>query len=60
VTTRLFSTDLDRPRFFVARDSEEDALPDIIFEEPTFVPGDAEGGFMVGRQRRYRTFRRPQ
>jgi len=56
VTTKLFSTDLDRPRFFVARENEGDDLPDIVIDGPTFIPGDTDGGYMVGRQRRYRIF----
>ncbi|MGH8504207.1 MAG: TonB-dependent receptor family protein [Gammaproteobacteria bacterium] len=57
MSTQLFSTDLDRPRFTV--DPEEifvDALPDFVYVDPEteFIPGVQ--GQMVSRDRHYRTY----
>lgn len=53
-STKLFATNLDRPRFTVdPGDSPIDRLPLVIPEDP-FVPG-AEGT-MVSRDRHYRTY----
>lgn len=56
LSNKLFYTDLDRPRFFVAIENDEDELPEIEIEDPQFVPGDPASSFMVGRERHYRTF----
>ncbi|MEX0964702.1 MAG: TonB-dependent receptor plug domain-containing protein [Pseudohongiellaceae bacterium] len=57
LTTRVFGTDADRPRFTV--EPEEiavDALPDIVLEDPDaiFMPGVQ--GEMISRDRYYRTY----
>lgn len=55
VASRVFVSELDRPRFTVDPDEiEADALPDFVYvdEAYRFVPG--ESGVMVSRSRRYR------
>ena len=54
MATKVFATDLDRPRFFVNAENDEDALPQIVLEEPPFVHGDVDGGYMASRDRHYR------
>lgn len=57
VSTQVFATDLDRPRFTVDPDEVDfDALPDFEFEDPerAFVPGVS--GVMISRDRHYQTY----
>ncbi|HUF72657.1 MAG TPA: TonB-dependent receptor [Gammaproteobacteria bacterium] len=54
ISTKLFATDVDRPRFTVVPgDSPIAALPDIVPENP-FEPGVT--GRMESRNRHYRTY----
>lgn len=58
-STKLFLTDLDRPRFTV--DPGEylvGALPDLVLDDGDghFVPGADGNGQMISRDRHYRTF----
>jgi len=52
-STRLFVTDLDRPRFTVDPGESPRALLPAVFPEDGFVRG--ESGTMVSRDRHYRT-----
>jgi len=57
ISTRVFATDADRPRFTVdPGDIAVDALPEFVLLEPDllFIPGAQ--GEMVGRIRYYRTY----
>jgi Fe(3+) dicitrate transport protein len=57
LSTRLFATDADRPRFTVEPDEiEVDALPLIELSDPDleFIPGVQ--GEMISRDRQYRTY----
>ncbi len=57
MTTRLFGIDADRPRFTVdPGDVDVDALPQIVYLNPSreFVPGAQ--GRMISRDRHYRTY----
>ncbi|WP_420467057.1 TonB-dependent receptor family protein [Panacagrimonas sp.] len=57
MSTQLFATDLDRPRFTVDPDEVDfDALPEFEFEDPAriFVPGVS--GVMISRDRHYNTY----
>ncbi len=57
MSTSLFATDIDRPRFTVDPDEIElDALPDFVYEDPEreFVRG--QSGVMISRDRQYNTY----
>lgn len=57
MATKLFVTDLDRPRFTAdPGDYDVASLPDLVLEdgEGTFVPGVS--GVMISRDRHYRTY----
>jgi Fe(3+) dicitrate transport protein len=56
MSTKVFSTDLDRPRFTIDPESIlVGALPNFVYEDDgdRFIPGDQ--GVMVSRDRHYRT-----
>lgn len=57
MSTSLFATDIDRPRFTVDPDEIElDALPDFVYDDPAreFVRG--QSGVMISRDRQYNTY----
>lgn len=57
MSTKLFVTDLDRPRFTAdPGDYDVDSLPELVLVDGdgTFVPG--ESGVMISRDRHYRTY----
>lgn len=59
VSTKLFVTDLDRPRFTVdPGEYEVGALPQLVLDDGdgVFVPGPDGNGQMISRDRHYRTF----
>jgi Fe(3+) dicitrate transport protein len=59
VATRLFATDLDRPRYTVdPGEYEVGALPALVLDDGdgSFVPGAGGNGSMISRDRHYRGF----